>query len=77
MTKKENFLKVIESITNGQMYQAADQCVEFKLTTEDLIELAQETENDSPEMFISLIRLTEKVAYARVVALWENALKNL
>lgn len=77
MTKKEKFLEVIESIINGQMYQAADQCVEFELTTDDLIELAQETENDSPEMLISLIRLTEEVAYARMIVLWDNALKNL
>lgn len=77
MDKKEKFLKVIDSITNGQKQQAVDQCVEFNLTADDLIDLAQETENDSTEMLISLIRLAEKAAYAREVALWENALKNL
>lgn len=77
MTKKEKFLEVIESIINGQKQQAVDQCVEFELTADDLIELAQETENDSPEMLMSLIRLAEKAAYAREVTLWENALKNL
>lgn len=77
MTKKEKFLEVINSIINGQMRQATDQCVEFNLTADDLIELALETENDSTEMLISLIRLAEKAAYAREVALWEDALKNL